>query len=207
MTFYLGLTGSIGMGKSTTAAIFAQAGCAVWDADAAVHRLYAAGGAAVVPLQQAFPSAIFDGAVSREALKQILAADPAAFAQLEAIVHPLLAADRQMFKDTATSDILVFDIPLLFETGGEAAMDAVACVRVDAATQRARVLERGTMTEAQFEQILAKQMPIDEKSARADYVIETNTLDHAKTQVSAILDQIRQTQAKPALGGKTSADA
>jgi dephospho-CoA kinase len=207
MTFYLGLTGSIGMGKSTTAAIFAQAGCAVWDADAAVHRLYAAGGAAVVPLQQAFPSAIVDGAVSREALKQILAADPAAFAQLEAIVHPLLAADRQMFKDTATSDILVFDIPLLFETGGEAAMDAVACVRVDAATQRARVLERGTMTEAQFEQILAKQMPIDEKSARADYVIETDTLDHAKTQVSAILDQIRQTQAKPALGGKTSADA
>lgn len=207
MTFYLGLTGSIGMGKSTTAAIFAQAGCAVWDADAAVHRLYAAGGAAVVPLQQAFPSAIVDGAVSREALKQILAADPAAFAQLEAIVHPLLAADRQMFKDTATSDILVFDIPLLFETGGEAAMDAVACVRVDAATQRARVLERGTMTEAQFEQILAKQMPIDEKSARADYVIETDTLDHAKTQVSAILDQIKQTQAKPALGGKTSADA
>jgi dephospho-CoA kinase len=207
MTFYLGLTGSIGMGKSTTAAIFAQAGCAVWDADAAVHRLYAAGGAAVVPLQQAFPSAIVDGAVSREALKQILAADPAAFAQLEAIVHPLLAADRQMFKDTATSDILVFDIPLLFETGGEAAMNAVACVRVDAATQRARVLERGTMTEAQFEQILAKQMPIDEKSARADYVIETDTLDHAKTQVSAILDQIRQTQAKPALGGKTSADA
>ncbi|MEP0155185.1 dephospho-CoA kinase [Pseudophaeobacter sp.] len=207
MTFYLGLTGSIGMGKSTTAAIFAQAGCAVWDADAAVHRLYAAGGAAVAPLQQAFPSAIVDGAVSREALKQILAADPAAFAQLEAIVHPLLAADRQMFKDTATSDILVFDIPLLFETGGEAAMDAVACVRVDAATQRARVLERGTMTEAQFEQILAKQMPIDEKSARADYVIETDTLDHAKTQVSAILDQIRQTQAKPALGGKTSADA
>ncbi|WP_375698709.1 dephospho-CoA kinase [Pseudophaeobacter sp. TrK17] len=207
MTFYLGLTGSIGMGKSTTAAIFAQAGCAVWDADAAVHRLYAIGGAAVVPLQQAFPSAIVDGAVSREALKQILAADPAAFAQLEAIVHPLLAADRQMFKDTATSDILVFDIPLLFETGGEAAMDAVACVRVDAATQRARVLERGTMTEAQFEQILAKQMPIDEKSARADYVIETDTLDHAKTQVSAILDQIRQTQAKPALGGKTSADA
>jgi len=207
MTFYLGLTGSIGMGKSTTAAIFAQAGCAVWDADAAVHRLYAAGGAAVVPLQQAFPSAIVDGAVSREALKQILAADPAAFAQLEAIVHPLLAADRQMFKDTATSDILVFDIPLLFETGGDSSMDAVACVRVDAATQRARVLERGTMTEAQFEQILAKQMPIDEKSARADYVIETDTLDHAKTQVSAILDQIRQTQAKPALGGKTSADA
>ena len=207
MTFYLGLTGSIGMGKSTTAGIFAQAGCAVWDADAAVHRLYAAGGAAVAPMQEAFPAAIVVGAVSREALKQILADDPAAFARLESIVHPLLAADRQEFKDTATSDILVFDIPLLFETGGDAAMDAVACVRVDATTQRARVLERGTMTEAQFEQILAKQMPIDEKCARADFVIETDTLDHAKTQVSAILDQIRQTQTKPDLGGKTSADA
>ncbi|WP_281954624.1 dephospho-CoA kinase [Pseudophaeobacter arcticus] len=207
MTFYLGLTGSIGMGKSTTAGIFAQAGCAVWDADAAVHRLYAAGGAAVARMQEAFPAAIVVGAVSREALKQILADDPAAFARLESIVHPLLAADRQEFKDTATSDILVFDIPLLFETGGDAAMDAVACVRVDATTQRARVLERGTMTEAQFEQILAKQMPIDEKCARADFVIETDTLDHAKTQVSAILDQIRQTQTKPDLGGKTSADA
>jgi dephospho-CoA kinase len=158
-------------------------------------------------MQEAFPAAIVAGAVSREALKQILADDPAAFARLESIVHPLLAADRQEFKDTATSDILVFDIPLLFETGGDAAMDAVACVRVDATTQRARVLERGTMTEAQFEQILAKQMPIDEKCARADFVIETDTLDHAKTQVSAILDQIRQTQTKPDLGGKTSADA
>ena len=194
MTFYLGLTGSIGMGKSTTASLFAQMGCAIWDADAAVHRLYATGGAAVAPMQDMFPSAVVEEAVSREALKQILAKDPAAFAQLEAIVHPLLAADRQAFRDQATSDILVFDIPLLFETGGDSAMDAVACVRVDAETQRARVLERGTMTEAQFEQILAKQMPIDEKCARADYVIETDTLDHAEAQVRAILDQIRKTE-------------
>ncbi len=193
MTFHLGLTGSIGMGKSTTAGLFAQMGCAIWDADAAVHRLYTAGGAAVAPMREVFPSAIVDGAVSREALKQILAKDPAAFAQLEAIVHPLLAADRQTFRDQATSDVLVFDIPLLFETGGDAVMDAVACVRVDAATQRARVLERGTMTEAQFEQILAKQMPIDEKCARSDFIIETDTLDHAETQVRAILDQIRKT--------------
>ena len=193
MTFHLGLTGSIGMGKSTTAGLFAQMGCAVWDADAAVHRLYAAGGAAVAPMQKAFPTAVVDGAVSRAALKQILAKDPTAFAQLEAIVHPLLAADRQAFRDQATSDVLVFDIPLLFETGGDAAMDAVACVRVDAETQRARVLERGTMSEAQFEQILAKQMPIDEKSARSDFIIETDTLDHAETQVRAILDQIRKT--------------
>lgn len=193
MTFHLGLTGSIGMGKSTTAGLFAQMGCAVWDADAAVHRLYAAGGAAVAPMQKAFPTAVVDGAVSRAALKQILAKDPTAFSRLEAIVHPLLAADRQAFRDQAISDVLVFDIPLLFETGGDAAMDAVACVRVDAETQRARVLERGTMSEAQFEQILAKQMPIDEKCARSDFIIETDTLDHAETQVRAILDQIRKT--------------
>ncbi|OIQ37904.1 MAG: dephospho-CoA kinase [Roseobacter sp. MedPE-SW] len=195
MTFHLGLTGSIGMGKSTTAGLFAQMGCAVWDADAAVHRLYAVGGTAVAPMQAAFPTAIVDGAVSREVLKQILAKDPAAFGQLEVIVHPLLAADRQSFRDGATSDILVFDIPLLFETGGEAAMDAVACVRVDAVTQRARVLDRGTMSEAQFEQILAKQMPIDEKCARSDFIIETDTLDHAEAQVSEILEQIRKTLA------------
>ena len=118
MSFNLGLTGSIGMGKSTTAGLFAQMGCAVWDADAAVHRIYAAGGAAVVPVQVAFPTAIVEGAVSREALKRILAKDPAAFERLEAIVHPLLAADRKAFRDAASSDILVFDIPLLFETGG-----------------------------------------------------------------------------------------
>jgi dephospho-CoA kinase len=193
MSFHLGLTGSIGMGKSTTAGLFAQMGCAIWDADAAVHRLYAAGGAAVEPMRLAFPSAVVDGAVSRAALKQILADTPAAFAQLEAIVHPLLAADRQEFREAAESDVLVFDIPLLFETGGDAAMDAVACVRVDAETQRARVLERGTMTEAQFEQILAKQMPIEEKAARSDFIIETDTLEHAEAQVKAILDQIRKT--------------
>ena len=195
MSFNLGLTGSIGMGKSTTAGLFAQMGCAVWDADAAVHRIYAAGGAAVVPVQVAFPTAIVEGAVSREALKRILAKDPAAFERLEAIVHPLLAADRKAFRDAATSDILVFDIPLLFETGGEVAMDAVACVRIDAETQRARVLDRGTMSEAQFEQILAKQMPIDEKCARSDFIIETDTLDHAEAQVGGILDQIRKTLA------------
>jgi dephospho-CoA kinase len=193
MTFLLGLTGSIGMGKSTTAGLFAQAGCEIWDADAAVHRLYAQGGAAIAPIQKAFPASVIDGAVSRDALKQILAADPALFSQLEAIVHPLLAADRKAFRDGAKSDILVFDIPLLFETGGEAAMDAVACVRVDAETQRDRVMQRGTMTEAQFEQILAKQMPIDEKCARADFVIETDTPEHARAQVEAVLQHIRKT--------------
>lgn len=198
MTFLLGLTGSIGMGKSTTAKIFATSGCEVWDADAAVHRLYVAGGAAVAPMRAAFPTAIVDGAVSREALKQIIGADPSMLKQIESIVHPLLAQDRKAFRDNATSDILVFDIPLLFETGGDAAMDAVACVHIDAETQRARVLERGTMTAAQFEQILAKQMPIAEKCARSDYVIETDTPDHAAEQVAEILKDIRTTQNRKA---------
>lgn len=192
MTFLLGLTGSIGMGKSTTAKLFAAEGCDIWDADAAVHRLYSVGGAAVDPMQAAFPSAVVNGTVDRGVLKQIIAADSTAFARIEAIVHPLLAADRQEFRTASRSDVLVFDIPLLFETGGDAAMDAVACVRVDANTQRDRVLERGTMTEAQFRQILEKQMPIDEKCARSDYVIETDTPEHAQAQVAEIMQKIRK---------------
>ncbi|MDE4275335.1 dephospho-CoA kinase [Phaeobacter gallaeciensis] len=195
MTFKLGLTGSIGMGKSTTAKIFAELGCAVWDADAAVHRLYAPGGAAVAPMQAQFPEAIVDGAVDRSALKDIIARDPSALPRIEKIVHPLVGEDRAEFRRTAESDILVFDIPLLFETGGEAAMDAVACVTVDAETQKQRVLDRGTMTVEQFEQILQKQMPIGEKRARADYVIETDTLEHARAQVEQILAEIRRKMA------------
>jgi dephospho-CoA kinase len=190
MSFKLGLTGSIGMGKSTTAQMFADAGCAVWDADAAVHRLYANGGSAVSPMRVAFPDAIKNGAVSRDALREIIGNDPSALKQIEIIVHPLVAEDRAQFMSQAKASILVFDIPILFETGGNAAMDAVVCVSVDADTQRARVLERKTMSEAQFEQILAKQMPIEEKRKRADYVIETDTLDHAQTQVAAVIADI-----------------
>ncbi|NOD31709.1 MULTISPECIES: dephospho-CoA kinase [Ruegeria] len=191
MSFALGLTGSIGMGKSTTAQMFVEEGCALWDADAAVHRLYSRGGAAVGPMERLFPSAIQDGAVNREALKQIIAADPAALKAIEAIVHPLVAADRAAFREAATNDILVFDIPLLFETGGDVAMDAVACVSIPANEQKRRVMERGTMTEAQFEQIRAKQMPNEEKCARSDYVIVTDTLDHARAQVQDVVRQIR----------------
>ncbi|NOC93695.1 dephospho-CoA kinase [Ruegeria sp. HKCCD6604] len=191
MNFALGLTGSIGMGKSTTAQMFVEEGCALWDADAAVHRLYSRGGAAVGPMERLFPSAIQDGAVNREALKQIIAADPAALKAIEAIVHPLVAADRIAFREAATNDILVFDIPLLFETGGDVAMDAVACVSIPADEQKRRVMERGTMTEAQFEQIRAKQMPNEEKCARSDYVIVTDTLDHARAQVQDVVRQIR----------------
>lgn len=195
MSFCLGLTGSIGMGKSTTARIFAEEGCALWDADAAVHRLYAPGGAAVAPMQRAFPEAIRDGAVSRDRLRAILSEDSTALKRIEAIVHPLVAADRAAFKAEARADILVFDIPLLFETGGDAAMDAVACVTVPPEVQEARVLARGTMTREQFEQIRASQMPDAEKRRRADYVIVTDTHDHARQQVRAVLADIREKMA------------
>lgn len=191
MSFALGLTGSIGMGKSTTAQMFVDEGCALWDADAAVHRLYAPGGAAVAPMGAAYPDAIIDGAVSREALKQIISQDGSALKAIEAIVHPLVAADRATIRENATADILVFDIPLLFETGGNEAMDAVACVSIPAEEQKRRVMSRGTMTEAQLEQIRAKQMPNDEKCARSDYVILTDTLDHARAQVQDVVRQIR----------------
>ena len=190
MSFRLGLTGSIGMGKSTTAALFAQQGCAIWDADAAVHRLYGPGGAAVAPMAALFPDAVIDGAVSRDALKDIIGRDPQALKQIEQVVHPLLATDRADFIENAKSDILVFDIPLLFETGGNARMDAVVVVSAPPDAQRQRVLQRGSMTEAQFQAILAKQMPDAEKRARADFVIETDTLDHARQQVENIVQQI-----------------
>ncbi|CUK13791.1 Dephospho-CoA kinase [Ruegeria denitrificans] len=191
MSFALGLTGSIGMGKSTTAQMFVDEGCALWDADAAVHRLYSREGAAIAPMRVAFPDAVIDGSVSREVLKQVIAQTPAALKQIEAIVHPLVAADRAAFREQTTADILVFDIPLLFETGGDVAMDAVACVSIPADTQKRRVMVRGTMTEAQFEHIRAKQMPNDEKCARSDYVIVTDTLDHARAQVQDVVRQIR----------------
>ena len=192
MTFNLGLTGSIGMGKSTTANLFAVAGCAVWDADAAVHRLYDRGGAAVSAIQLQFPDAIIDGRVDRQALKDIISKNPKALTVIESIVHPLVAQDREDFRRNTEADILVFDVPLLFETGGDSEMDAVACVTIDAKTQQKRVLERGTMTLDQFLLIRQKQMPIKEKTERSDYVIVTDTLDHARQQVDAILVDVRE---------------
>jgi dephospho-CoA kinase len=192
MTFVIGLTGSIGMGKSTTARQFAQQGCAVWDADAAVHRLYAAGGAAVAPIAAIFPDAVKDGAVSRDVLKSIIGQDPQALTKIEKIVHPLVAKDRADFIAHTTSDILVLDIPLLFETGGEERVDATVCVSVDADTQKARVMARGTMTEEQFNTILAKQMPDADKRARADYVIITDSIVHGAEQVNSVLADIKK---------------
>ncbi len=191
MSFLLGLTGSIGMGKSTTARLFADEGCAVWDADEAVRRLYAKGGAAVAPIREAFPEAIADGAVSRARLKTFIAEDPDALSRVEQIVHPLVARDRAEFIARADADIVVLDIPLLFETGAAASFDAVACVIVSPEAQRDRVMARGTMTEGEFERIRGKQMPAEEKCRLADYVIETDTLEHARQQVQTVVADIR----------------
>jgi len=194
LPFLIGLTGSIGMGKSTTAAMFADLGVPVWDADNAVHRLYGIGGAAVAPIQTLYPKAVIDGAVSRDALKQWIAIDASALGQIEQIVHPLVAADRAAFIAQAPSDIILLDVPLLFETGSAAQMDAVVVVTAPAEVQRTRVLERAGMTEAQFEAILAKQLPDEQKRQRADFVVETSSLAHAKQQVQAILEQIKGQQ-------------
>ncbi|WP_420857833.1 dephospho-CoA kinase [Marivivens marinus] len=191
MSWLLGLTGSIGMGKSTTAQMFRDEGIPVWDADAAVHRIYAKGGAAVAPVTAALPDAVVDGAVSRDALKTMIAKDAGVLKTLEQIVHPLVAADRARFRETETADILVFDIPLLFETGADSWLDSVLVVTAPAEVQRARVLDRPGMTEAQLETILDRQMPDAEKRARADNVIETLTLDSTRAAVRDLIAEIR----------------
>ncbi|MEP5631294.1 MAG: dephospho-CoA kinase [Tateyamaria sp.] len=192
MTFKLGLTGSIGMGKSTTGQMFVDAGCALWDADAAVHRLYDAGGAAVEPMRATFPDAIQNDAVSRDILRAKISSQPTALSLIEQIVHPLVAQDRARFVAQTAAEIAVFDIPLLFETGGNVAMDAVAVVHVPDDIQQTRVMARGTMDLAQFLAIKAKQMPNVEKCDRADFVILTDTLEHARAQVHHVIDQIRK---------------
>ena len=155
--FLIGLTGSIGMGKTETAKLFAKLGMPVYDADAAVHRLYELGGAAVGKITEAFPGSVHDGRVDRAALTKLLAGDEAAFERLEAIVHPLVAAEQRKFMESAArdgADMVVQDIPLLFETGGHARMDAVVVVSAPAELQRKRVLERPGMTAEKLDQIL-----------------------------------------------------
>ncbi|MBB1492055.1 MULTISPECIES: dephospho-CoA kinase [unclassified Paracoccus (in: a-proteobacteria)] len=191
MSFRLGLTGGIGMGKTTTAAMFASRGVPVWDADTAVHRLYAAGAAAVEPVAAVFPSALGPQGIDRTVLKRLLAEDPSRLARLEAIVHPLVAADRQAFIGAnAAAPVVLLDIPLLFETGAEAQMDGVAVVSARAEIQRARVLSRPGMDEATLDLILSRQMADAERRARATWIIPTATLAEAEAAVDAILAEI-----------------
>lgn len=193
MSSLIGLTGSIGMGKSTTAKMFADQGIPIWDADRAVHTLYAKGGSAVAPVAELVPDAHNKDAIDRDLLKQALAKDPELFPKLEAIVHPLVAQSRAEFISAhADAPILLFDIPLLFETGAEKWLDAVVVVSAPPEIQRSRVLAREGMTEDRFQMILSRQIPDAEKRSRADFVIPTTDLDTARQSVTQILDQLRK---------------
>ena len=187
----IGLTGSIGMGKSTAAKMFREAGVPVWDADAAVHALYAPGGDAVEPLRAVRPEAVGAEGVDRTALNDWIASDETALAQIEAIVHPLVAADRARFIDRAESDIVVLDIPLLFETGADTAMDTTVVVSAPADIQRARVMARPGMTEERFARILAKQMPDADKRARADVVVPSVSMDETRAHIDRLIRSLR----------------
>jgi dephospho-CoA kinase len=191
--YKVGLTGSIGMGKSTTAALFAaHDDVAVWDADAAVHRLYAGGGAAVDPIAALCPAALGPDGIDRSALKEWIAQDPTAIRQIESIIHPLVANDRATFLNETSARIVILDIPLLFETGGDAQMDLTVVVSTDAATQKSRVLQRPGMTEAQFERIISLQMADAEKRQRADAIVDTSSMGAARRDVAAVLSRIRE---------------
>jgi dephospho-CoA kinase len=194
--FTIGLTGSIGMGKSETAKMFARLGIPVNDSDANVHALYEPGGAAVPQIEKTFPGTVRDGKVDRALLTKALAADPGGFKKLEAIVHPLVAKTQADFlarAETQGADMVVLDIPLLFETGGHARVDAVVVVSAPSHIQRARVLERPGMTEEKLDQILSRQMPDEEKRAKAHYVVVTDKgLDHAFEQVQTIVKDLRE---------------
>ena len=190
---HIGLTGSIGMGKSETARMFASLGIPVYDADAAVHRLYQAGGAAVAPIEAAFPGTVKDGAVDRAELSRHVTGNPEATAKLQAIVYPLMAGERKRFLDEASgADLVVFDIPLLFETKGEGAMDAVVVVSAPSHIQRERVLARPGMTEEKFAYLHSRQMADEEKRAKAHFVVVTDKgLAHAFDQVKMIVAALR----------------
>jgi dephospho-CoA kinase len=192
----VGLTGSIGMGKTTVARMFAEEGASVFDSDAAVHALYAAGGEAVGPVGAAFPGVVKGGAIDREALSARVLDDPEALAGLESIVHPLVRAAQARFvadERKRGAAVVVFDVPLLYETGAESHFDKIIVVSAPPEIQRTRVLARPGMSEEKFAAILARQRPDAEKRARADFVIDTGgDLGATRAQVRAILDAIAE---------------
>lgn len=188
----LGLTGSIGMGKSTTAKLFAEAGVPVYDADATVHQIYE--GEAAPAIETAFPGTTVDGKVDRARLSAKVVHDPAAMKRLEEIVHPMLRAHHQKFLDDAERSgaaVAVIDVPLLFETGGEKRVDAVVVVTTSPEIQRQRILARENMTAEKLDVILSRQMPDEEKRKRADFVVDTSHgLDPVRERIRDILDQV-----------------
>ncbi len=188
----LGLTGSIGMGKSTIAAMFAEAGVPVWDADAAVHQIYAHSATVKTELTEAFGDVITDGRVDRTKLSEALKTAPDGFERLNAIVHPATVEDRQRFLHAhADAKLVLVDIPLLFETGADAYLDKVLVVSAPAEVQRTRVLARPNMTPEKFESILARQTPDAEKRRRADYIIDTSeSLESCRAHVLALIKEL-----------------
>ena len=192
----LGLTGSIGMGKTTVARMFAEAGAPAFDSDAAVHALYAPGGAAVEAVEQEFPGVSRNGGIDRALLGPRVLNNPKAMKRLEQVVHPFVRQAQVDFSEAqraAGARVVVFDIPLLFETGGADLVDKVAVVSAPAHVQRERVLARPDMTEEKFQQLLSRQTPDAEKRARADFVIDTGvSLEDTRAQVRAVLDALRE---------------
>lgn len=190
--YLLGLTGSIAMGKSTTAQMFRDAGLPVWDADATVHDLYSTGGAAVPEIARLAPQAIIKGAVDRSLLSNAIQADTTLLPRIEAAVHPLVAADRTHMIEKAEADIVVLDIPLLFETGADKGCDGIAVVTAPEEVQRARAMARPSMTEQKLAAILRRQLPDAEKRALADFQIDTSQgLEAARSSVEGIIETIR----------------
>ena len=187
----IGLTGSVGMGKTTTAKVFGKFGCAIWDADKTVHKLYSKGGKAVVEVAKLFPSSVENDYISRSRLKTLLKNDPKKLKDLEEIVHPLVIDERRLFQKNTSADVAVFDIPLLFETGADKEMDKTVCVFTSKREQMERLKSRNKGYDDYYKKLMSKQMPSDEKCDRADYVIETISHTVVEKRVIEILDILR----------------
>ena len=192
MKFLLGLTGSIGMGKTTAARIFADKGCLTWSADAAVHKLYSTGGIAVAQIEKLFPETAINGEIDRNKLRELTLHNPDYLTKIEKIVHPLVKLNRQDFIKKNKGKTLVFDIPLLFETNSQGDFDAVACVSTTFDLQKERVLSRPGMTKKIFKTILLKQISSREKCSRSDYIIDTTDIQKAEACIETILKDIER---------------